>query len=110
MDLYIIYPNTKKLIPEDKLFNVKLNKRDFYNMVDRASILNNDRENNVITLEINNNLLKITSLSLEIGKVEEKMNIDCSENIKISFSSRYMMDALRTIESDDVILTFVGEI
>lgn len=104
------YPNTKKLIPEDKLFDVKLNKRDFYNMVDRASILNNDRENNVITLEINNNLLKITSLSLEIGKVEEKMNIDCSENIKISFSSRYMMDALRTIETDDVILTFVGEI
>ena len=42
-------------------------------MVDRASILNNDKDNNVITLEIDNNKLKITSMSLEIGKVEEKM-------------------------------------
>ena len=79
-------------------------------MVDRASILNNDRDNNVITLEINNNLLKITSLSLEVGKVEEKMKINCDDKIRISFSSRYMMDALITIESDDVVLTFVGEI
>lgn len=104
------YPNTKNLIPNDKLFDIRINKREFYNMVDRASILNNDRDNNVITLEINNNLLKITSLSLEVGKVEEKMAISSDENIRISFSSRYMMDALRTIDSDDVILTFVGEI
>ena len=33
-------------------------------MVDRASILNNDRDNNVITLEINNKMLKITSMTL----------------------------------------------
>ena len=79
-------------------------------MVDRASILNNDKDNNIITLEINNKLLKITSLSLEIGKVEEKMSVDCDQNIKISFSSKYMMDALKTIKSDNVIITFVGEI
>ena len=79
-------------------------------MVDRASILNNDRDNNVITLDINNNLLKITSMSLEIGKVEEKMNVLCDERIRISFSSRYMLDALKTISTEDVILTFVGEV
>ena len=104
------YPNTKNLIPNTKLFDLRVNKKEFYNMVDRASILNNDRDNNIITLEINNNLLKITSMSLEIGKVEEKMPVNCDDNIKISFSSRYMMDALRTMDSEDVILTFVGEI
>jgi len=104
------YPNTKNLIPDETIFDLRLNKRDFYNMVDRASILNNDRDNNVITLEIKNSLLKITSMSLEIGKVEEKMNVACTENIRISFSSKYMMDALRTIPTEDVILTFVGEV
>ena len=104
------YPNTKNLIPNDKLFDLRVNKREFYNMVDRASILNNDRDNNVITLELSDKVLKITSMSLEIGKVEEKMDVLSDENIRISFSSRYMMDALRTITSDDVILTFVGEI
>lgn len=104
------YPNTKNLIPDESLFDLKVNTSDFYSMVDRASILNNDKDNNIITLEINNKLLKITSLSLEIGKVEEKMSVDCDQNIKISFSSKYMMDALKTIKSDNVIITFVGEI
>ena len=104
------YPNTKNLIPTDKIFDLIVNKNEFYSMVDRASILNNDSDNNVITLEINNNLLKITSMSLEIGKVEEKMSVDCNDKIKISFSSRYMMDALKTIKTENVILTFVGEI
>ena len=104
------YPNTKNLIPNDSLFDIKLNTSDFYSMVDRASILNDDNDNNIITLEIKNKLMKITSMSLEIGKVEEKMEVDCSEEIKISFSAKYMMDALRTINSTNVILTFVGEI
>ncbi len=104
------YPNTKNLIPSDSIFDLKLDCNEFYNMVDRASILNNDTDNNIITMEIKNNLLKITSMSLEIGKVEEKMNVSCDNDIKISFSAKYMMDALRTIKSRNVIITFVGEI
>lgn len=104
------YPNTKNLIPKESLFNLRVNKREFYNMVDRASILNNDRDNNIITMEIKDNYLNITSMSLEVGKVFEKMKVVCDDKIKISFSSRYMLDALRTIKSEDIILTFVGEI
>lgn len=104
------YPNTKNLIPKENLFELTFNKREFFNMVDRASILNNDRDNNVITLEIEDGMLKITSMSLEIGKVEEKMKVSCDERIRISFSSRYMMDALRSVMGEDVILTFVGEV
>ncbi len=104
------YPNTKNLIPTESLFDLKINASDFYGMVDRASILNDDNDNNIVTLEIKDKLIKVTSMSLEIGKVEEKMNVDISDEIKISFSAKYMMDALKTIKSDDVILTFVGEI
>lgn len=104
------YPNTKNLIPNESLFNINVSTHEFYSMVDRASILNNDKDNNIITLEIKNGMLKITSMSLEIGKVEEKMKIDCDSSIKISFSGKYMMEALRTIKSKNVILTFVGEI
>lgn len=104
------YPNTKNLLPNNSLFDLKVNKVDFYNMVDRASILNNDSDNNIVTLDINDGLMKITSMSLEIGKVEEKMKVNCSSNITISFSSKYMMEALSKIKGDEVILTFVGEV
>ena len=64
----------------------------------------------VLDNKIKNKVMKITSMSLEIGKVEETLSVNTSENIKISFSAKYMMDALKTIKSDDVIITFVGEI
>lgn len=104
------YPNTKILIPNESLFDLKINTNELYGMVDRASILNDDNENNIVTMELKDKLIKITSMSLEIGKIEEKLSVDCSDEIKISFSARYMLDALKTIESEDVILTFVGEI
>ena len=104
------YPNTKNLIPEEKLFDLTVNRHEFYNMVDRASILNNDRDNNIITLELKNSILKITSMSLEIGKVEEKMSVNSMDEIRISFSAKYMMDALRTMKDENIVLTFVGEV
>ena len=52
------------------------------------------------------------SSSAEIGRVEEKMNIekDNDENIKISFSARYMMEALKSFTGSRVELSFVGEV
>jgi len=104
------YPSISKLISEDSNFVVTINKYDFYGMIDRASILNNDRDNNIVTLEINKKDMKITSMSLEIGKVEETYVIDCSEKIKISFNSKFMLDSLKTIDTENVKLFFIDEI
>jgi len=104
------YPSISKLISENSNFVVTINKYDFYGMIDRASILNNDRDNNIVTLEINKKDMKITSMSLEIGKVEETYVIDCSEKIKISFNSKFMLDSLKTIDTENVKLFFIDEI
>ena len=104
------YPSISKLISEDSNFVVTINKYDFYGMIDRASILNNDRDNNIVTLEINKKDMKITSMSLEIGKVEETYVIDCNEKIKISFNSKFMLDSLKTIDTENVKLFFIDEI
>lgn len=104
------YPNTNNLVSEEISFEVLINKYDFYGIIDRASILNNDKDNNIVTLEINENNLKVTSNSLEVGKVEENYNINCKEKIKISFNSRYMLEALKTIETENVRILFIGEV
>ena len=63
-------------------------------------------------MEIKKNNLIISSISQEIGKIEEKMEIkkENDENIKISFSSKYMMDALRAIDDENIIMYLNGEI
>ncbi len=106
------YPNTTNLLPNTSEMLIHLNLHDFYDVIDRASILTSDKDKNIVTLETEGNLLKIKSSSLEIGKVEEKMMItkDKEMDIKISFSAKYMMDALRAFGTDKVDLYFVGEI
>ena len=106
------YPDTNKLIPEKFDIKIKVNLNSFYNAIDRASLLTNAEEKNIIKLELKKNQMIISSNIPEIGNVEEKINInyDIKENFKISFSSKYMMDALKTFDSEEIELSFNGEI
>ena len=106
------YPNTSNLLPEDDMLVVYLDLNAFYNVIDRVSILTSDKEKNIVTLEIDKNSLVLKSSSAEIGRVEEKMiiNKNNDENIVISFSAKYMMEALKSFQTESVELHFVGEI
>ena len=106
------YPNTTNLLPKDSLLKITVNINDLYNVIDRASILTSDREKNIVTLETTDDILYVRSQSAEIGRVEEKMPIDKNnnENIKISFSAKYMMEALKSFNDEKVEISFVGEI
>ena len=63
-------------------------------------------------METNGNTLILKSSSVEIGRVEEKMliNKNNTEDIKISFSAKYMMEALKSFSTETVDIHFVGEI
>ncbi len=106
------YPNTANLLPDEFLLSIKTRINDLYNVIDRASILTSDKEKNIVTFEIDGNKLFVKSSSAEIGRVEEKMFIEKNneENLKISFVAKYMMDALKSFEDDEVEISFVGEI
>ena len=106
------YPNTSNLLPEDSMMVISTNLNDLYNVIDRVSILTSDKEKNIVTLETSGNTLILKSSSAEIGRVEERMAIqkNNSEDIKISFSAKYMMEALKSFSTEMIDLHFVGEI
>ena len=106
------YPNTSNLLPKDYLVKLHFNINKFYDVVDRVSILTSDKDKNTVTLETDGNNLIMKSSSAEIGRVEEKMTItkDQEIDVKVSFSSKYMMDALKSFNTETVELYFVGEI
>src|SRR5699024_7104619 len=106
------YPETSRLIPEEEKTVMHVNTRDLLHTIDLASLLAKEDRNNVVrltTLE-GNTAIQISSNSPEIGHVEEEMAVDSisGEELKISFSSKYMMDALKAIESDEVKIAFTG--
>jgi DNA polymerase-3 subunit beta len=106
------YPNTSNLLPKEDFMNITMNLLDFYSVIDRVSILTSDKDKNIVNLETNGDVLTLKSSSAEIGKVEEKMTIkkNNKEDIKISFSAKYMMEALKSFSTETVDIHFIGEI
>ena len=105
------YPNTSNLLPAEVLTIINCNINDIYDVIDRVNILSSDKEKNTVTLEAKNNEIILKSNSSEVGRVEEKMvvNKNNEEEIKISFSARYMMDALKSFSTKTVDIYLVGE-
>ncbi len=106
------YPNTDGFIPNEFNTEVLINLEDFYNAIDRASLLTQTKEKNIVQLEIKEEKIVITSSSAEIGKVEEVMKLEKikGECLTISFSAKYMMDALKTFTGKNIKLLLNGEI
>ena len=106
------YPNTNNLIPDNFniIFNVYFD--EFYSAVDRASLLTQNKEKNIVKMETKNNELIISSFASEIGRVEENIPIEKNEStdIGISFSAKYMMDALKTFDDTDLVVLLNSEI
>ena len=106
------YPATSSIIPNDFKVEVMCNCNGLFDMIDRASLLTNEADKNTIKLESNGNSILVSSNIPEIGNVEEKLDVEKNkeEEIKIAFSSKYMMDALRTLECEEIELLFNGDI
>ena len=63
-------------------------------------------------MRIKNKQMVINSFASEIGKVEEKLDIETSNeaNIDISFSAKYMLDALKTMKDEEILILLNGEV
>lgn len=115
------YPNTSRLIPDTYPMTVFFNKDELIETVERVSLLSphdkvSDRETNysVIKLEIKNDKsIEISTTNAQIGDAKEEViptRLDTSDTLKIGFSARYLLDALRCLTSSEVALHFSGEI
>lgn len=96
------YPVSSNIIPDEFRIDIQCNYSDLYDMIDRASLLTSDKDKNTIKLELRNRELIISSNSPEIGKVEEKVSIDNDDSISISFSSKYMLEAIKSFNSEKI--------
>lgn len=100
------FPETSHFIPNDFAYMINLNLKEFYDAVDRAALLAQNKEKNIIKVHIQDKDMIITSTSNEQGDSEEHLHIDCNnkEKIEVSFSGKYMMDALKVIKEENIFL------
>jgi len=106
------YPDTSKLIPLSFEFNVIAKSYDLIASIDRASLIARDRSKNVVKFSTETRTdAKITSNSPEIGKVVEDVIIDkdIDNDFTISFSAKYMIEAIKSLKCEEVRVSFNGD-
>ena len=109
------FPETGRLIPTDFPIIIKFKTNDLLVAIERASLLSSkDNLNSIVKLYLKpNNVVEITSNSPEIGKVVEEIypiEKAIGTPLKIAFSSKYFLDALKTFNSEEIYVKFTGEV
>jgi len=104
------FVNYNSLLPQEHKLLVEVNKQDLQNGIERASLMAKDGNSNLIKLEVQQENLVITSNS-QLGKVREEVGITMQgEGIQIAFNSRYLLDVLKNMEEDVVVLEMTSSV
>lgn len=106
------YPNTSNLIPKDFAIIINTKLDSFFSAIDRAALLTQNKDKNIVKMKLKDSQLVINSYASEIGKVEEKLDVETKDDatIDISFSAKYMLDALKTIKDEEILILLNGEV
>ena len=112
------YPNVRRVIPEQHDISVTLEKKKLLHAIERANIL--AEYNNTIMFEVGGEDSMISDIKIyqkegELGKSTEFVSAQKIEGIKeevftIAFNAEYILDALKHIEDECVVLGFVDNI
>ena len=104
------YPDTSNYIPKDFNYMINLNLKEFYSAIDRASTIMVSKDKNIIKMVIDNKKMTLFAASSD-SKSKEELTIDSNnkEKLEISYSSKYMLDALKVLDSENIILLINGD-
>lgn len=95
-------------IPNDSRSTVRLSTREFIRSIERASIIITDKIKSHIKCIFDPDNINVSCVTT-IGKVNDNLAAKLEgEPVTIGFNNKYMTDALKASECDEVILQFNG--
>lgn len=102
--------NYKEIIRSEHKTSVIMDKRELQNSLERASLLAKEEKANLVKFTIRNDEIVINS-NTEIGNVNEKINTNTKgEELSIAFNSRYILEGIKIIDSEEIELNFMGSL
>ena len=101
------YPNTSRLVEDQGSYTMSINSSALLGAISRASLLS-DEQSNIVKLTMSPDENVLSSYSQEIGSVEENLTkaFYKGEPMTISFSAKYLADAIRSIGTETIQLRF----
>jgi DNA polymerase-3 subunit beta len=103
------YADYRRIIPETAEQQILIDREAFLASLKRISLMSSDKSRS-LTFCLTPGILQLSSQSPELGVAKEEINVDYEgEELKIGFNSRYLIDAVSTMEGEKVSLELRGK-
>ena len=102
------YFKISQMLSNDYETKVSINKKEFLDSIDRANLLIREGDKKPIIINILNGLLQV-NVNSAIWALNEDIDIDKEgKDIMIGFNPKFLMDALRVIDDENVTMYLVN--
>jgi DNA polymerase III subunit beta len=105
------YPDTSKIIPQQFKTELVLDTKKLTDAIDRAYLMSREEKTNIVRIvTLNDGSVEVSSSSTELGRVTEQLDVQQfnGDELRIAFNSKYMLDALKVIDSEHIFMGFNG--
>lgn len=102
------YPDYKKIIPEKFIALAKINKANLEKNIRTAAIFSSSISD--IKIKVEDGLMTITAKNSDRGEIDA--TLDCqlkNEPFELSLNYHYLLDGLKTIPTENVLIQFTGD-
>lgn len=102
------YFNINQMLSSDYETKVKINKKEFLNCIDRATLLVKEGDKKPIIINITDGTMELKINSI-LGSMNEDIDIEKSgKDLMIGFNPKFLIDALRVIDDEEIELYMVN--
>lgn len=102
------YFRIEQMLSSDYETKIKINKREFLNCIDRATLFVKEGEKKPIIINIEGNQM-VLNINSQIGSMNEDIDIAKEgKDIMIGFNPRFVIDALKVIDDEEITIYLVN--
>lgn len=102
------YFNIDQMLSSDYETKVKVNKKDFVDCIDRGTLLIKESDKKPVIIDINDTSMKM-DIHSTIGSLDEVIDAEkTGKDITIGFNPKFLIDALRVIDDENVEMYLVN--
>ena len=102
------YFKIDQMLSSDYETKIKMNKRELLDCIDRATLLVKEGDKKPVIIDVKDTAMQL-KMNSTVGSMDEDIDIEKEgKDIKIGFNPKFLIDALRVIEDEEILIYMVN--
>ena len=102
------YFKIDQMLSSDYETKIKMNKRELLDCIDRATLLVKEGDKKPVIIDVKDTSMQL-KMNSTVGSMDEDIDINKEgKDLKIGFNPKFLIDALRVIEDEEILLYMVN--